>query len=166
MNDNNTVILTNVIKTEKLSIECLSPTFELPYTNADGVEFLTAYQHIQYSKAKLFRDLSAMKDIASCSSYDYVLRRGKAIKKFDNNLWKSYKNSILFQVNLDRVSDDKRLLDILMATERKFLVYQTSTDFDLGNGTAYSNRFSAHKWRGDNAYGKSLEQVREFLRSM
>lgn len=122
-------------------------------------------QYMMYQKAILFNDMDIAQKILSSADPKEQKAFGREVKNFNPEKWNEACRDIVFEGNLAKYDQNKRLKDILLATAGTTLVEASPYDKIWGIGlTADDSRaLSRETWRGKNWLGEVLTEVREYL---
>ena len=91
---------------------------------------------------------------------------GRLVKNFNQEIWDKHKEDIVFNGNLLKFSQNKKLCKQLLATGDKEIVEASPTDTIWGIGLAETDPdiYDKSKWRGTNLLGKAIMKVRNVLK--
>ncbi|WP_304427946.1 NADAR family protein [uncultured Clostridium sp.] len=130
-----------------------------------NVSFKNMEQYMMYKKALLFKDEESAKLILANSSPKVIKQLGRGVKGFKESVWNDHKYSIVKEGNILKYSQNKHLLDELLATGNRILVEASPYDRIWGIGLSEENPDARNpfKWRGQNLLGFALTEVKELL---
>lgn len=130
----------------------------------DDVEFNCAEQAMMYYKAILFNDDEAADKVMKTTSPREQKALGRSVKNFNQTVWESKREDIMFDILFAKFSQNENLKDALMKTEDRILAEMSPTDLIWGTGLRDSSPHATDesKW-GLNLLGKTLMRVRETL---
>ena len=131
-----------------------------------GVTYNSAEQYMMAQKALLFDDIKTYDKIMSFSNPYKIKALGRLVKNFNQEIWDKHKEDIVFNGNLLKFSQNKKLCKQLLATGDKEIVEASPTDTIWGIGLAETDPdiYDKSKWRGTNLLGKAIMKVREVLK--
>lgn len=146
-----------------------SSNFEL-----DGIEYNCAEQYMMAEKARLFGDDETLEQIMEADDPDTQKKLGRLVNGFDEDVWQEDEDNgyprcwnIVWRGNMAKFSQNRHLLQELLATDEKILVEASPYDLIWGVGLrAEDPRINnPENWRGTNWLGEVLTIVRSFLRN-
>lgn len=131
-----------------------------------GVTYNCAEQFMMAEKAKFFGDEDARKAIMRASHPKIQKSLGRTIQNFDDAKWNNVKTEIVVEGNVAKFSQNKSLLDALLATENKILVEASPEDSIWGIGLTADHPSASDppNWKGQNLLGFCLVEARKRLR--
>ena len=131
-----------------------------------GVTYNSAEQYMMAQKALLFDDIKTYDKIMSLSNLYKIKALGRLVKNFNQEIWDKHKEDIVFNGNLLKFSQNKKLCKQLLATGDKEIVEASPTDTIWGIGLAETDPdiYDKSKWRGTNLLGKAIMKVRNVLK--
>ena len=131
-----------------------------------GVSYNSAEQYMMAQKALLFDDIKTYDKIMSLSNPYKIKALGRLVKNFNQEIWDKHKEDIVFNGNLLKFSQNKKLCKQLLATGDKEIVEASPTDTIWGIGLAETDPdiYDKSKWRGTNLLGKAIMKVRNVLK--
>lgn len=131
-----------------------------------GVTYNSAEQYMMAQKALLFDDIKTYDKIMSLSNPYKIKALGRLVKNFNQEIWDKHKEDIVFNGNLLKFSQNKKLCKQLLATGDKEIVEASPTDTIWGIGLAETDPdiYDKSKWRGTNLLGKAIMKVRNVLK--
>jgi len=135
------------------------------FTMGSDIEYNCTEQWMMAMKAKTFKDEETYKLIMSTNDPREQKAAGRRVKNFNQKIWNSKKESLVFMGNVAKFSKNKELGDFLLATDPWILVEASPWDDIWGCGTGLDDdrTFDRKQWQGENLLGKTLEKVRENL---
>ena len=133
----------------------------------NGQKFESAEQYMMYRKAKLFNDENIAAEILHTKDPKKVKALGRKVTGFNDFLWKQHRESIVYDGNCLKFSQDAGLKDYILSTGDSILVEASPHDSIWGIGMLESDPDATNmkRWRGLNLLGKCLMQVRHTLLS-
>ncbi|HEY4177538.1 MAG TPA: NADAR family protein [Kofleriaceae bacterium] len=131
----------------------------------DGDTFNCAEQFMMHGKAMLFGDAETAKKILAAGHPKQQKALGRKVTPFDDVKWKASRLAIVKAGSRAKYTQNKDLLDKLLATKGTTLVEASPFDRIWGIGMAASNPLATDptKWRGQNLLGKILTELRDEL---
>ncbi|WP_136668192.1 NADAR family protein [Flavobacterium sp. H122] len=128
----------------------------------NDMNFTSAEQWMMYSKAKLFNDNETMLAIIQEHKPNVLIKLGRRVKGFKEDIWLSKRREILYEGNYAKFSQDDNLKSFLKNTNKMILAEASSVDLIWGIGFSVNdlNRFDQNKWRGLNLLGEILMDIR------
>ena len=133
----------------------------------DGIQYTCAEQYMMAKKALLFNDIKTYDKIMSLSNPYKIKALGRLVKNFDQEMWDKHKEDIVFNGNLLKFSQNKKLCKQLLATGDKEIVEASPTDTIWGIGLAKTDPaiYNKDNWKGTNLLGKAIMKVRDVLKN-
>ena len=118
---------------------------------------------MMFRKAQLFNDEETAERILRAGSPAAVKALGRAVRGFQDPLWREHRVSIVVDGNQAKFSQSPALGDFLRSTKKRVLVEASPVDKIWGIGLAEDDprAESPHAWRGLNLLGFALMDVRE-----
>ena len=143
-----------------------SQWYPAPFT-VEGIRYLHNEQYMMAKKALLFKDtrtynkIMAEADPATCKAL------GKSAANFNQYLWDSAKEEIVYNANYAKFSQNPALKAALLATGDSIIAEASPGDKVWGIGLKASDPDSQNptKWKGQNLLGKALMRVRKELKN-
>lgn len=131
----------------------------------NGIQFSHAEQFMMYSKATLFGDRKCAALILAAATPREQKALGKKAKGFDDDVWKLFREGVVFTGSYAKFSQNPELRSALLATRGTTLVEASPTDLIWGIGLAEDDPAAKDRpsWRGLNLLGEALNRVREIL---
>ena len=135
------------------------------FDDADDVSYTTAEQYMMYKKAKLFGDNVMANAIMKATNPKVIKTCGRQVSNFNEKIWKEHRESIVYNGNLLKFSQNAALKKKLMDTGDKIIVEASPYDKIWGIGMRRDHPDARHpkKWKGLNLLGKCLMDVRREL---
>jgi len=132
----------------------------------DGITYNCAEQFMMAGKAEMFGDNKSRKKILKSGSPREQKILGREVSNFHKGKWNSVAREIVFIGNMAKFSQNKDLLEKLLATGDKTIVEASPYDRVWGIGLSADdpNATRPSNWRGTNWLGKVLMVVRSELR--
>lgn len=132
----------------------------------EGIRYLHNEQYMMAKKALLFKDtrtynkIMAESDPATCKSL------GKSAANFNQVLWDSCKEEIIYNANYAKFSQNPTLKAALLATGDAIIAEASPYDkvWGIGLKATDPNAQNPRKWQGQNLLGKALMRVRDELK--
>jgi len=120
---------------------------------------------MMFRKAQLFHDDETAERILKAGSPAAVKALGRAIRGFQEPLWREHRVSIVVDGNQAKFSQSAPLADFLRGTKKRVLVEASPVDKIWGIGLAADDPHadSPRAWRGLNLLGFALMDVRARL---
>lgn len=129
----------------------------------DDILFESCEHYMMYNKAILFDDYDIAKKILNTKHPKDVKQLGRKIKGFNDNKWDKHKFNIVYNGNLHKFTQNKKLKEKLISTGDKILVEASPYDKIWGIGLRADDKNATNmgKWKGQNLLGKALMKIRE-----
>ncbi|ANF97356.1 NADAR family protein [Paenibacillus bovis] len=129
--------------------------------------FDSAEQYMMYGKAMLFGDKEIADKIRSAKHPRQQKQLGRQVQHFDKKVWDEHARQIVYEGNHAKFTQNKELLEALLATKGTTLVEASPTDRIWGIGLAEEDPrvHNRSTWRGTNWLGEVLTELREQLLS-
>ena len=117
-------------------------------------------------KALLFGDTRTYNKIMKESEPAACKALGKSVANFNQQLWDSSKEEIIYNANYAKFSQNPELKAALLATGDAIIAEASPYDKIWGIGLKATDPESQDpmKWKGQNLLGKALMRVRDELR--
>lgn len=133
--------------------------------NIGGIDYNCTEQFMMSEKARLFGDNKALGQILNTRSPKEHKEWGRRVKGFDKDLWNNVAKEIVFLGNLAKFTQNKDLMEQLIATENRILVEASPYDTVWGIGLSETDPDATDpkKWKGTNWLGEVLMKVRDVL---
>jgi ribA/ribD-fused uncharacterized protein len=128
-------------------------------------KFTSAEQCMMYSKAMLFLDNDIAEKILVINDVKRIKQLGRKVNFFDHDVWDFNRNSIVYEVNKAKFTQNEELKEALFFTKGSTLVEAAPNDTIWGIGlTADDPRaLKRNTWLGKNLLGEILTQLRTDL---
>ena len=132
----------------------------------EGIQYCHAEQYMMAKKALLAGDLESYVLIMHESDPAKCKFLGRNVRGLDAKQWDACKEQIVYNANMAKFSQNKKLRHILLATGSKTLAEASPRDTEWGIGLSAENIDSTNpeKWRGKNLLGCVLMKVRDELK--
>jgi ribA/ribD-fused uncharacterized protein len=121
------------------------------------------------SKARLFGDHEVSIQILKASDPQTVKELGRAVKNFDDRVWKANRRRLVTEGNIAKFEQNEKLKSFLLSTCGIVLVEASPVDSIWGIGLIADDERAKDPmmWQGENLLGFALMDVREkLLRSL
>ncbi|WP_445456461.1 NADAR family protein [Flavobacterium sp. HNIBRBA15423] len=141
---------------------CFSQWWKSSFT-VEGIEYKTAEHWMMAKKALLFDDKEQYENILANESPAMAKKYGRAVKNFDDVLWKENCYQLVVEGNIHKFSQNKNLKEFLLNTDNQIIVEASPFDKIWGIGTR-SHIEDPKQWKGLNLLGFALMEVRDELR--
>jgi ribA/ribD-fused uncharacterized protein len=130
----------------------------------EGKTYNSTEQYIQYSKAVLFNDQIAAKNILDEADTFKIMKLGKKIRNFDRGTWQDRVFGVMKNANTFKFQQHDNARNALLATGTKKLGEATIDPyFGIGQTLNSKTVTSDSTWRGQNVMGTVLTSVRDSL---
>ena len=128
-----------------------------------GLTFNTAEQYMMYRKALLFDDQDIASKIMATGNPKVQKALGRRVRNFDQQVWQNVATDVVYKGNYAKFTQNRQLLEVLLATSGTTLVEASPRDkiWGIGLDEATARSTSPDKWPGKNLLGIVLTQVRE-----
>ena len=132
----------------------------------DRTYFSSCEQYMMYSKAKLFGDHEAEREIMYSKSPMEQKEIGRRIKNFDRDVWDRHCAAIVYRGNYAKFSGNLFLKKELLDTGNRIIVEASPYDkiWGIGMGEDEKGIEDPANWKGLNLLGQIIMNVREVLR--
>lgn len=149
----------------KITSSCLSQWFAASFT-IDDVFYATAEHWMMASKARLFGDDEALRNILTAADPKTAKALGRKVRNFDEAVWGKNCRQLVTDGNLAKFSQNEPLRDFLLSTGDQVLVEASPYDRIWGIGLKATDEKAKHPatWEGQNLLGFALMDVRTQLR--
>ncbi|EPY09815.1 NADAR family protein [Paenibacillus sp. chi10] len=143
---------------------CFSQWWTASFT-VDGHKYSCTEQYMMAEKARLFGDNEMLEAIMNAKHPKQMKAFGRAVKRFDNEVWSRECYDIVKRGNFAKFSQNEELCAFLKASKQRILVEASPVDRIWGIGMAkdHPDVENPMKWRGDNLLGFALTEVRDQL---
>jgi len=124
-------------------------------------------QYMMAQKARLFKDMETYNLIMDTSLPSEQKIMGRKVKNFDKDVWDAYAERIVYQGIYYKFSQNRHLLDAIMAEDCDLFVEAAPNDliWGIGLNESKAKQIPETDWPGKNQLGKLLTQIRNFFRS-
>lgn len=131
----------------------------------DGHKYRCTEQYMMAEKARLFGDDEMLEAIMNAKHPKQMKAFGRAVKRFDNDIWNRECYDIVKRGNLAKFSQNEELSAFIKGTKQRILVEASPVDRIWGIGMAkdHPDVENPMKWRGSNLLGFALTEVRDQL---
>ncbi|MCP3774930.1 NADAR family protein [Paenibacillus sp. MZ04-78.2] len=148
--------------------ECCFGQWQYSEFTENAYGFTCTEQYMMAAKAQVFEDEEIEEAIMKTSDLKQMKSLGRKVKNFDEKTWDKVKHSIVLKGNYYKFTQDKKMMDILLATGNKILVEASPLDTIWGIGYSKSNpaATNAKSWRGLNLLGFALMEVRDEIKTV
>jgi len=135
----------------------VDPKTKLPRT------YRNVEQYMMKHKAELFNDNECAEKIMQTDDPAEIKALGRAVKNFEETLWVSKAQEIVYKGTLLKFQQNQKLREFLLKTGDSFIAEDSPTDLRWGIGyrRTDSQAQDPSLWRGENWLGKVLMRVRE-----
>jgi len=132
----------------------------------EGIRYFHNEQYMMAKKALLFGDTRTYNKIMKESEPAACKALGKSAANFNQQLWDSCKEEIIYNANYAKFSQNPELKAALLATGDAIIAEASPYDKIWGIGLKANDPDSKNptKWKGQNLLGKALMRVRDELR--
>jgi ribA/ribD-fused uncharacterized protein len=132
----------------------------------EGITYLHNEQYMMAKKALLFKDTRTYNKIMAEADPAVCKALGKSAANFDQQLWDSCKDEIIYNANYAKFSQNPALKAALLATGDAIIAEASPGDkiWGIGMKATDPNSKDPSKWPGQNLLGKALMRVRSELR--
>ncbi len=143
---------------------CFSQWFQREFV-VDDIVYLNCEQYMMAQKALLFNDRVNYNKIMRAASPVECKKYGRLVEGFDETIWQSKSEEIIYNGNYAKFLQNKDLKEKLLATGDKILAEASPYDKIYGIGMDDKNPdcVTPSKWKGKNILGNILMKVRENL---
>ncbi|WP_407404000.1 NADAR family protein [Chryseobacterium sp.] len=147
-----------------ISKSCFSQWYPCEFEE-NSQKYFSAEQYMMASKAALFNDDKALKEILDTKDPKKAKALGRLVKNFNAENWDQHKYEIVVQANYLKFSQNEEFKNFLCSTNQKILVEASPNDKIWGIGMLESNPKSENPllWNGENLLGFALMEVRDSL---
>ncbi|CAJ1959845.1 unnamed protein product [Cylindrotheca closterium] len=134
----------------------------------NGCEYNTAEQGMMHGKARLFGDEEIGMQILATSDPRKIKQLGRKVRGFNEKEWKKNRETIVYQNNMAKFTQNEYMKDVLLSTKGALLVEASPHDriWGIGLREEDAKKISPMKWKGQNLLGKILTRVREDIAAM
>lgn len=134
----------------------------LPAEFCEDLDFSSAEQFMMLHKALLFDDYESARKIHGTKNVREQKALGRAIKGFDDAIWKKFRSEIVYQGNKQKFSQNNEIKKELILTDGTSLVEAAPDDVVWGIGLAKDDprAWKRETWLGTNLLGEILTYIR------
>lgn len=131
----------------------------------EGIRYFHNEQYMMAKKALLFGDTRTYNKIMKESDPATCKALGKSAANFNQHLWDSCKEEIIYNANYAKFSQNPELKAALLATGDAIIAEASPFDkiWGIGLKTSDPDSQDPKKWKGQNLLGKALMRVREVM---
>lgn len=135
------------------------------FIDDNGVMYNCCEQYMMAKKAEVFNDTETYDLIMKETDPKLQKKLGREVKNFDTHTWESCCESIVYDANVYKFTQNPKLRLCLEKTKGTELVEASPYDkiWGIGLGQEHPDRFDKTKWRGKNLLGLILDDVRDNL---
>jgi len=146
--------------------ECCFSQWQYSEFNVGHVEFTCTEQYMMVLKARIFDDEEIENKIMKTSSPKQMKSLGRKVRNFNSKVWDKLKHSVVLNGNYYKFTQNKKMRDVLLATDGKVLVEASPLDtiWGIGYGKDNPNATDPRCWRGSNLLGFALMELRDELK--
>lgn len=143
---------------------CLSQWYPCHFT-VNGHQYNCMEQCMMAGKAITFKDYNALSEILEAADPKIIKALGRKVRNFDSIKWNEVKNTIVYEGNLAKFSQNPRLKEFLLSVDAELFAEASPFDKIWGIGMrACEAAQDPTNWKGQNLLGKALTKVRDELR--
>lgn len=130
--------------------------------DVDGIKYNCAEQYMMAEKARLFGDEDILQEIMKVKHPRDHKSLGRKIKGFDNDVWESKRESIVYDGNFHKFSQNPKLKKLLLDTAPSIMVEASPFDkiWGIGLEEFHPDAMVESKWKGLNLLGYILTDLR------
>jgi len=125
----------------------------------DGVTYTTAEQYMMHKKAMLFQDLDIARQCLETKDPHEIKKLGRTIQNFSEDLWLQNRESIVFDANYAKFSQNSDLKEIILSQYDGFFVEASPLDKIWGIGFSEKKALANRQKWGLNLLGKAIHLV-------
>lgn len=154
------------IQLNPVTVGCLSQFFPIQFSDESGVSYSSSVQYMSAHKALLFDDRQTADRIMREKNPLEIIQLGRKIKNFGHKKWDECSEKVVFQGNLLKFSQNKKLSDFLLSFPvDSIFVNADPNDSNWGIQMSEDDHDSLNlfKWRGSNKLGFQITRVRDQL---
>lgn len=150
----------------KITKACLSQWYPSTFA-VDGMTYNCAEQYMMAEKARIFGDEAVRTKILAASDPSVIKKLGRKVSNFDAKVWDEQSIEVVYNGNLHKFSQNKKLKEYLLSTGKSTFVEASPFDKICGIGMSEEEVGIniPHFWKGENRLGFILMEVRETLLS-
>ena len=130
------------------------------------IKFPTSEHAFMYMKALFFDDHEAANKVLEAKTPYDAKKIGRTVKNFDEDLWSAVAETVMYDVNASKYTQNVALLEGMMATRGKELVEASKFDKIWGTGFAEDDPqgYNKYNWPPNcNKLGRVLTKLRDDL---
>lgn len=131
----------------------------------DGTVYNCAEQYMMAEKARLFEDYDTLECIMESEDPREQKSLGRKVRGFNAERWHSFAKEVVYEGNYAKFTQNKDLLEKLLATKGTTLVEASPYDciWVIGLRATDKKAKDRSQWRGTNWLGEILTGLREDL---
>lgn len=120
-----------------------------------------------HQKAIVFGDMEIADKVLKARTPREQKALGRKVRNFDGAVWEVEGRKAVYRASHAKFTQNKTLLDVLMATDGTTLVEASPTDkiWGIGLDANDARAYSRETWCGTNWLGEVLTQLREDLKA-
>jgi len=143
----------------------LSQWHEAPMV-IDNITYNSCEQYMMHQKALYFNDHESAEQILKTTNPKIQKSLGRLVRNFDENKWNEVCETVVYNGNYAKFTQNLDLKQLLLATNEKIIVECSPYDEIWGNGHNITDtlRIPPEEWKGTNKLGKALMLVRKNIR--
>jgi ribA/ribD-fused uncharacterized protein len=124
--------------------------------------YSSAEQFMMYHKAIIFLDRNRAEKIMEISDVRQIKEIGRAVKDYDDKVWKYYRSKIVYLGNKLKFTQNDKMRNHLFSTKGTTLVEASPYDKIWGIGLRSIDSRASHRstWNGKNLLGEILTELR------
>lgn len=132
----------------------------------DGVTYFCVEQYMMAMKAKIFNDTNILQKIMQSNDQREVKALGRKVKNYNDEVWSKERIKVVYDGNLAKFTQNKKLKDYLLSTKDKVLVEASPYDeiWGIGLDKAEQRVNNPNNWLGTNYLGFTLMEVRKAIK--
>lgn len=140
---------------------------DAPFTDCDGKSYNCNEQYMMAKKAEIFNDKETHDLIMATKEPKEQKKLGRSVKNFNEDEWNKVADSVVYNANLLKFTQNDDLYQMLMKTNDKLIVECSPYDSIWGNGLNITDTLKTDmdSWPGTNRLGKAIMRVRETLQN-
>lgn len=156
----------NLYNDEIITKACFSQWWSVKFKMENTV-YSCMEQYMMAEKARLFKDNKILEEIMKTNNPKQIKVLGRAVKNFDEFVWKKNRYDIVVKGNFAKFSQSEDLKKFLLKTKNKVIVEASPYDKIWGIGMCDDDKFIENPlfWKGKNLLGFALMEVRDSLNS-
>ena len=131
----------------------------------NDIMYANTEQYMMAEKARLFNDLTTCAQILATTKPYEIKRLGRVVKNFDEAKWCLERERIVYEGNLAKFSQNKKLFDFICQSDPSIIVEASPYDkiWGIGLDKSHPDSSDPSKWKGLNLLGKCLMTVRDII---